>query len=195
MPHRTPCTQSAHDRARKWMPHRIPCTESADDRARRLQTHRTPCTQSADDRAHRLQTHRTPCIDGADDRAGRFLTRRTPCTESTDDRAHRLQTHRTPCTETAHDRADKRCTPCTSSDSSPVLARPLCRRGSLPLRALRRQLIPILVNIGTVDIRNRYPHLRTPHRRHSSHAPHGVERPLAKKLGTRLSNRGSKYFI
>ena len=135
------------------------------------------------------------CTYDADDHARISLTHRTPYTDSAHDRARRLMPHRTPCTETAHDRADKRCTPCTSSDSSPVLARPLCRRGSLPLRALRRQLIPILVNIGTVDIRNRYPHLRTPHRRHSSHAPHGVERPLAKKLGTRLSNRGSKYFI
>jgi hypothetical protein len=48
----------------------------------------------------------------------------------------------------------------------PVLARPLCGRGSLPLRALRRRLFsPLLVDIGTVDIRNWDPHLRTPNRR------------------------------
>ena len=56
----------------------------------------------------------------------------------------------------------------------PVLTRPLvilCRRSSLPLRALRRRLFsPLLVDIGTVDTRNCDPHLRTPHRRHPSFA-------------------------
>ena len=64
-------------------------------------THRTPCTESADDRARRMQTHRTPCTESADDRARIFVT------------------HRTPCTQSADDRADKRCTPCSSSGTSP----------------------------------------------------------------------------
>ena len=49
----------------------------------------------------------------------------------------------------------------------------LCGRGPLPLRALRRRLFsPLLVDIGTVDIRNWNRHPRTPHRRrHPSFAP------------------------
>ena len=49
----------------------------------------------------------------------------------------------------------------------------LCGRGPLPLRALRRQFFsPLLVDIGTVDIRNWNRHPRTPHRRrHPSFAP------------------------
>ena len=40
-----------------------------------------------------------------------------------------------------------------------VLAWPLCWRGSLPLGALLRQLFfPLLVSIGTVDVRNCNPH-------------------------------------
>mmetsp|Transcript_9506 Transcript_9506/g.38865 ORF Transcript_9506/g.38865 Transcript_9506/m.38865 type:complete len:184 (-) Transcript_9506:2912-3463(-) len=38
--HRTPCTQSAHGRARRLMPRRTPCTERADGRARRFETRR-----------------------------------------------------------------------------------------------------------------------------------------------------------
>jgi len=58
----------------------------------------------------------------------------------------------------------------------PVLARPEVLRGYLPLRALRRQLVsPILVDIGTVDIRNCNPHAWPPHRRrHPSLAPREV---------------------
>ena len=101
------------------MHHRTPCIESDDDRARILMPPRTPCNDSADDRARRFQTHRTPCIESADDRAGRLETHRTPCTVCDDDRARILMHHRTPCTHGADDRADKRCTPCTSSGTSP----------------------------------------------------------------------------
>ena len=79
MPHSTPCTESADDRARRFLTHSTPCRNSADDRARRLSPHHTPCTYLADVRAHRLMSHRTPCIDGADDRADK---RCTPCTPS-----------------------------------------------------------------------------------------------------------------
>ena len=137
MPHRTPCTDSAddrarifvtrrtlctecvHDRARRLMPRRTPCIDGADDRARILIPHRTPCTECADDRAHRLHPHRTPCTQSADDRAHRMQTHRTPYMKSAHDRARRFLTHRTPCTERADDRADKRYTPCTSSGTSP----------------------------------------------------------------------------
>jgi hypothetical protein len=127
MPHRTPCTESADDRARRLLPHRTPCTESADDRAHRFLTHRTPCIFCAHDRARRLMPHRTPCTEGADDRARIFVTHRTPCKECADDCARRLIPHRTPCTECADDREDKRCTPCTSSVASPrARMAPLC---------------------------------------------------------------------
>ena len=54
----------------------------------------------------------------------------------------------------------------------PVLAWPLCVRGSLPLRALRLQLFsPLLVDIGTVDVRNWNPDLRAPNRRHPPTRP------------------------
>ena len=62
---------------------------------------------------------RTPYTESADDRARRFETRRTPCTQSADYRARRFQTHRNPCSICAYDRADKRCTPCTSTGTSP----------------------------------------------------------------------------
>ena len=58
MHHRTPCTESADDRARILMPHRTLCTESAHDCARRFVTHRTPCTSLAEDRADKRYT---PC--------------------------------------------------------------------------------------------------------------------------------------
>jgi hypothetical protein len=79
MPHRTPCTESADDRARIFVTRRTPCIESADDRARILNHHRTPCTESADDRARILNPHRTPCTESADDRADKLCT---PCTSS-----------------------------------------------------------------------------------------------------------------
>jgi hypothetical protein len=63
--------------------------------------------------------HRTPCSESVYDRARRFETHRTPCTESVYDRARRFGTHRTPCTYGATSRADKRCTPCSSTDTSP----------------------------------------------------------------------------
>ena len=81
--------------------------------------HSTPCTESADDRARRFLTHSTPCRNSADDRARRFLPHHTPCTYLADVRAHRMMPHRTPCIDGADDRADKRCTPCTSSGTSP----------------------------------------------------------------------------
>jgi hypothetical protein len=58
----------------------------------------------------------------------------------------------------------------------PVLARPVVLRGYLPIRALLGQLFsPILVDIGTVDIRNCDPHAWPPHRRrHPSLAPREV---------------------
>ena len=69
----------------------------------------------------------TPCSSGADVRARRFVTHRTPCTDGADDRAHRLMPHRTPCTYRADDREDKRCTPCTTSGTSPrARTAPLC---------------------------------------------------------------------
>ena len=79
----------------------------------------TPCTESAYDRARRFETHRTPCTESADDRARRMSPHRTPCTESADDRARRMSPHRTPCTECVSSRADKRCTPCSSTDTLP----------------------------------------------------------------------------
>ena len=79
----------------------------------------SPCIRSGDDRARRLIPHRTPCTECADDRARRFVNHRTLCSESADDRARRLMHHRTPCSHCADDRADKRCTPCSSSDTSP----------------------------------------------------------------------------
>ena len=91
------------------MPHHTPCRHSAHDRARRLIPHHTPCIYRADDRARRMQTHRTPCTDSAHDRARRLMPQRTPCIES------------------ANDRADKRCTPCSSSGTSPRAdMAPLC---------------------------------------------------------------------
>ena len=104
------------------------------------------------------------------------------------DRARRFLIHRTPCIACADDRADKRATaPWATPARTPVprsaLRAPrqqlllrylsLCGRGPLPLRALRRRLFsPLLVDIGTVDIRNCNPHPRTPHRRrHPSFAP------------------------
>jgi hypothetical protein len=199
MPHRTPCTYGADDRARRFVTHRTPCMQSADDRARIFVPRRTLCTESADDRARRFPFHRTPCIESADDRADKRCTpctpsgtspradmaplckglssasrpalphphhpatrprpqpsqhhtlcmnsvydrarrliphrtpytesahdharrlhpHRTPCILSADDRAHRFVTHRTPCNDGANDRADKRCTPCSSSGTSP----------------------------------------------------------------------------
>ena len=57
----------------------------------------------------------------------------------------------------------------------PVLARPTVCRALLPLRALLGRLVsPILVSIGTVDIRNCNPHAWPPHRRHPSLAPREV---------------------
>ena len=41
MPHRTPCTYSAHDRARRFLIHRTPCIACANDRADKRCT---PCT-------------------------------------------------------------------------------------------------------------------------------------------------------
>ena len=61
------------------IPHRTPCSHSADDRARRSLHHHTLCTWSADDRARIFLTHHTPCTNSAHDRAG---TRCTPCTSS-----------------------------------------------------------------------------------------------------------------
>ena len=115
----TPCTESADDRARRFVNHRTPCSESADDRARRLMPHRTPCIYDADDHARRMMHHRTPCTESADDRARRLMTHRTLCSQSVYDRARRLMHHRTPCTESADDRVDKHDTPCTSSEASP----------------------------------------------------------------------------
>ena len=43
MPHRTPCTYSAHDRARRFLTHRTPCIACANDRADKRCT---PCTSS-----------------------------------------------------------------------------------------------------------------------------------------------------
>jgi hypothetical protein len=59
MPHRTPCIDSADDRAGRFENRRTPCIDSADDRARRWIHHRTPCTQRAGDRADKRCT---PCI-------------------------------------------------------------------------------------------------------------------------------------
>jgi len=108
-PHRTPCTASVYDRARRLHPHRIPCSVSADDRARRLSPHRTPCTESVHDRARRFETHRTPC------------------NESVYGRVRKFQTRRTPCNDCASSCADKRCTPCTATSTSPrARMAPLC---------------------------------------------------------------------
>ena len=75
----TPCTESVHDRARRFQTHRTPCTESVYDRARRFETHHTLCTESVYDRARRMM-HRTPCSNDYHDRARRFQTHHTPCT-------------------------------------------------------------------------------------------------------------------
>ena len=120
MHHDTPCIDGADDRARILMHHRTPYMYGADDRARISLTHRTPCNGSAHDRARILMHHRTPCTESGDDRAGRLMPHRTPCTEGADDRARIFVNHRTPCTQSADDgRADKRCTPCSSSGTSP----------------------------------------------------------------------------
>jgi hypothetical protein len=119
MHHDTPCIDGADDRARILMHHRTPYMYGADDRARISLTHRTPCNGSAHDRARRLTPHRTPCTESVHDRARRLMHHRTPCTESVYDRARRLMHHRTPCTHIADGRADKRCTPCSSSGTSP----------------------------------------------------------------------------
>ena len=125
------------------MPHRTPCTESAHDRARRLMPHRTPCTDCAHDRARRMMTHRTPCTDGA------------------------------------NARADTRCTPCTSSASSPrarmaPLLEGLC---SLPLHPLVQLLWDFHFALGIVDVRNLYPDPRSPNRRrHHSRARRSATR-------------------
>ena len=159
------------------MTHRTPCTDSAHDRARRLMTHRTPCTHGADDRARIFVTHRTPCIESADDRARILMTHRTPCTSSVHDRARIFLTHRTPCTESADDRADKHCTPCTSSEASPRARTALCGRGSLPLRALLGRLLSqCIFVIDIADIRNVYPDFRPPNRRR--HPPPARSAPL-----------------
>ena len=115
----TPCIYCADDRARRFPSHRTPCSCSAHDRARKMLPHRTPCMHSVHDRARISVTHRTPCTESADDRARRMQTHRTPCTVCADDRAHRFLHHRTPCIYNADDRADKRCTPCSSSATSP----------------------------------------------------------------------------
>ena len=86
---------------------------------RKLTIRRTPCTYCADDRARRFPFHRTPCTDSVYDRARIFATHRTPCNESADDRARIFLHHRTPCTWSADGHADKRCTPCSSSGTSP----------------------------------------------------------------------------
>ena len=64
----------------------------------------------------------------------------------------------------------------------------LCGRGPLPLRALRRRLFsPLLVDIGTVDIRNWNRHPRTPHRRrHPSFAP--PQSAVVQKTGSKNYN-------
>ena len=185
MPHRTPCTESADDRARIFVTRRTPCTESVHDRARRLMPRRTPCIDGADDRARILMPHRTPCTECADDRAHRLHPHRTPCTQSADDRAHRMQTHRTPYMKSAHDRARRlhdpphslhraRRRPCGQALHTLHAERYFtpCSHGPFVGGALFR-FVPFVVDsslrfssdIGTVDIRNWNPHLRTPHRR------------------------------
>ena len=175
MTHRTPCTECAHDRARIFVtpPHslhrerRRPCSH--------IVTHRTPCTESARRPCSHIPAHRTPCTQSADDRARRLMPHRTPCTESADDRARRLmptallavRAPTTVRTSAAH--------LAVRAVLHPVLARPVVPRGSLPLRALLGRLVsPILVSIGTVDIRNCNPHAWPPHRRHPSLAPREV---------------------
>ena len=102
-----------------------PCSQIPDPPHSLHRERRRPCSQieppphSLHRSRPQIEPHRTPCTESADDRARRFQTHRTPCTESADDRARRFQTHRTPCTESAASRADKRCTPCTATDTSP----------------------------------------------------------------------------
>ena len=69
MPHRTPCTDSAHDRARRLMPHRTPCIDGAHDRAHRLH-----------DPSHSLHRERSrPCSQIDAPPHSLHLERRRPC--------------------------------------------------------------------------------------------------------------------
>ena len=64
----------------------------------------------------------------------------------------------------------------------PVLARPVVLRGSLPLRALRRQLVSRCIRVLCIaDIRNVYSYPRPPNRRRH-HSPRG-RRPSKWSLG------------
>ena len=162
---------------------RTPCSNSAHDRAGRLKTHRTPCTDSVYDRARRFHPPALLALIAlttvltelrptallapiAHDRARRLSPHRTPCTESADDRARRLMHHRTPCKNGAASRADKRCTPCIATGTSPVLARPLRVMGSLPLRPLLRQLLSLALRVLDFAILvEGHSHVRPPDRR------------------------------
>ena len=72
----------------------------------------------------------------------------------------------------------------------PVLARPLCWRGSLPLHALVHLLRDFHFDIGIVAVRNLPPDVRSPNRRHHSRAPNEV--PPANIL---RSHRSSQNMI
>ena len=76
----------------------------------------------------------------------------------------------------------------------PVLARPTVYRAKLPLRALLGRLVsPILVSIGTVDIRNWNPHAWPPHRRHPSLAPREVREDELFKRVLESSDRSESF--
>ena len=93
-----------------------------------------------------------------------MMHRRTPCTERADDRARRLTHHRTPCTESASSRADKRCTPCTATDTLPrARTAPLCKgpsSASSPCSTRAPSPQP------------RRPHLGAPHSRSTAKSDH-----------------------
>ena len=120
MPHRTPCTECAHDRARIFVTHRIPCIDSADDRARIFDPpphslhswRRRPCSQ-IDAPPHSLHIERTTTVL-ADSRPTALLAPSSLTTVL----AYSLPTALL-APSAPDDRADKHRTPCTSSDTSP----------------------------------------------------------------------------
>ena len=129
--------------------HRTPCTQSADDRAR-ISHPPHSLHRERHDRARRFHPHRTPCIESADDRARIFLypphslhlERRRPCSQI-DPPPHSLQSERSrPCSQIndpPHSLHRVRRRPCGQAPAHlavravlhPVLARPVVPREHL----------------------------------------------------------------
>ena len=165
-----------------------PCTESGDDRARRFAPPAARSSAARKSRANRPPScSRDSCPTGTlARRAPRDRARRLSpstalaCTESAYDRARQnvlmpVGRTRTPCIQSADARADKRCTPCSSTDTSPRARTAPPRPGIRGLFAFR--FVPFFVTSSPRSLRvldfpilvERHSHVRPPDRRLHRH--------------------------